>query len=93
MTELVTNLFNQANQIAGRYLEGILNGVYNFFNGNYAILALVLLLFGIIFIIGLFRWLSRSAKSFLFFMILFGVVGAVWWFFGRTVAELPLFIF
>ncbi|MFA6722118.1 MAG: hypothetical protein WCS50_02130 [Bacilli bacterium] len=84
MKDTIVKLFDKADEFIAKFLAPIINKIINFLSkGEYTIYALITVFVGIILLIGLFRWVFKGTKSFIFFLFLFGVVFAVWLFLGK----------
>lgn len=82
--QAIKDLFTKIDGILSTYLDPIVNKVVTFLqNTGNTVLALIIVFAAILILIGLIRWL-KYFKSFLFVVILFGIVIAVWYFFGRA---------
>ncbi|MGB3997601.1 MAG: hypothetical protein WBL36_04015 [Bacilli bacterium] len=84
MKDTIVKLFDKADEFIAKFLAPIINKIINFLSqGEYTIYALITIFVGIILLIGLFRWVFKGTKSFIFFLFLFGAVFAVWLFLGK----------
>ena len=82
--QAIKELFTKIDGILSTYLDPIVNKIVTFLqNTGNTVLALIIVFAVILILIGLIRWLKHF-KSFLFVVILFGIVIAVWYFFGRA---------
>ncbi|HBP26090.1 MAG TPA: hypothetical protein DD618_03970 [Acholeplasmatales bacterium] len=82
--QVIKDLFTKIDGILSTYLDPIVNKIITFLqNTGDTVLALIILFAAILILIGLIRWLKHF-KLFLFVVILFGIVIAVWYFFGRA---------
>lgn len=82
--QAIKDLFTKIDGILSTYLDPIVNKIVTFLqNTGNTVLALIIVFTAIVVLIGLIRWLKHF-KSFLFVVILFGIVIAVWYFFGRA---------
>lgn len=91
IAKFISEIFNKSDSFFQKYLGNILDKAYNFFKGNYTVLAIVLFFVGLIFLIGFIRWLVKSPRLLFFVFFLLGIVIVIWWFFGRESATINIF--
>ncbi|HNZ50060.1 MAG TPA: hypothetical protein PK087_00195 [Bacilli bacterium] len=82
--DFVKELFEKGDAKVGPILDPIVTKITEFLsNTGDTALALILLFTGILILVGLFAWLRRTPRFFLFVLILFGIVVGAWFLFGK----------
>ncbi|MDD3107450.1 MAG: hypothetical protein PHP65_06605 [Bacilli bacterium] len=80
----VKELFTKLDGIVGPILAPIVAKITAFLsNTGITALAVILLFVAILVLIGLFGWLRKAPKFFLFVVVIFGIVVGAWFLFGK----------
>ncbi|MCK9536431.1 MAG: hypothetical protein M0R05_02385 [Bacilli bacterium] len=84
MKEAIIRLFDKADDFFAKFVGPIIDKIITFLNkGEYTIYVLLGMFLVIIILIGLLRWVFKGTKSFIAMVLLFGIVFAIWFFFGK----------
>jgi hypothetical protein len=80
----IKDLFTQLDGIVGPILDPIVVKMIAFLSDTgIAALGAILLFVAILILVGLFGWLRKAPKFFLFITLLFGIVVGAWFLFGK----------
>ncbi|MGD9886533.1 MAG: hypothetical protein AB7T03_01055 [Bacilli bacterium] len=82
--DFVKDLFTKGDAIVGPILDPIVAKIVAFLsNTGITALAVILLFVALLVLVGLFGWLKKAPKFFLFIVVLFGIVVGAWFLFGK----------
>lgn len=74
----IRDLYEKGNAFLEPYIGKIIDFISNFFaSGEYLVLGCILFFLTIVILIGLIRWLRKTPKLFLFFLIIIGIIVAL----------------
>jgi hypothetical protein len=79
MMDFIRDLFTKLDAKIGGYLNPILAKIAAFLeSGRTTVIAVIMVFMAIVVLIGLFRWLRKAPKMFIFAVIVFGLVIGAW---------------